>query len=109
MVIRCAEEDTPVAYSHATILLAVSRDLAEVEVVLPNDAAAGSVEREDPRVGSGEIDDAVDHDGSGLQPIFVITGLENPGRRERHDIGSVDLVEGAIAQSGIRASVARPI
>src|SRR5271155_4018752 len=96
-------------HRHATILLTVSQGRAEREVILPNDTTARSVEGEHPRVRSGKIDDAVDNDRSGLQPVLIIAGLENPCRPKRFHIRSVDLVECAIAQSGVSAAVARPV
>ena len=109
VVVRSADEHASMAHGHTTILLAVSQALAEGEVVLPNDPAAGAVKGEYPGVGSGKVDDAVDHDGGGLQTVLVIAGLENPCWRQCFDVRRVDLVEPAIAQSGMGATVARPI
>src|SRR5262249_17861913 len=98
-VVERAGHHESVSDGDATILRTVSRSAGRVARILvnPERLAGRTVDRVDPGVRGRDVDDAVDDDGSRLQSHLVVAGLEDPGRGELLHVGSVDLVERAIA------------
>src|SRR5262249_46535736 len=92
------------------VLLAVERNrFRKRKPILPQHSAGGAIERKYPAIRGRDVEDAIDSNRSGLQAVFVIAGLEDPGGRELLHVGAIDLIEGAVRHRGVRAAVSRPI
>ena len=63
----------------------------------------------DPVARRGEIHDAVNHNGGGLEPALVHPGLESPNRGQLGDIVTIDLAERTVTPKLVSASVMRPV
>ena len=76
--------------------------------VVPQERARHRVQGEQVVVRRGQIDDAVRHDGRGLE-LGRDAGLEHPGRGQILDVVAVDVVQRAESPAGIVAAVHQPV
>ena len=76
--------------------------------VAPQEGARHRVQGEQVVVRRGEIDDAVRHDGRGLE-LGRNAGLEHPSRGQVLDVAAVDVVQRAEAPAGVVAAVHQPV
>src|ERR1700730_3320275 len=78
-------------------------------LVLPDQLARGSVQREHVAVSRRNVNDAIDRDWRCFQAIGVIARLEGPDRHHLLYIRIADLIQGAKAPGQLCASMRWPI